>query len=218
MTRETGFPRAVAGEVAAVVAEARRTGRRGIRQVYGSVGKTRGWRDEGTFLLVDCGPGKNGADMRLALDAFEAALSGIGSIIVVSSDGDFTPLALGLAELGVRITGMGEPKTPDAFRKACDSFITFGAPAQAPRRAPLSDPKPACDRERIARWVETVIGHSDAKERALAALGSRMHQHRNLRKADLPEGDWAAFLQTCPRFEIVAEASGRRIVRFARRR
>jgi hypothetical protein len=45
-----------------------------MRRVYGAAAKVAGWRQQGTFRIVDCGPGKNGADVMLALEAFEAAV------------------------------------------------------------------------------------------------------------------------------------------------
>ena len=44
---------------------------------------------------MDCGPGKNGADIMLALDVLEAVLvEGVRNVLIASSDGDSTPLAL----------------------------------------------------------------------------------------------------------------------------
>src|SRR3954466_10267959 len=42
---------------------------------------------------------------------------------LVSSDSDFTGLALRIREEGLTVLGFGEQKTPDAFRNACHKFI-----------------------------------------------------------------------------------------------
>ena len=42
---------------------------------------------------------------------------------LVTSDSDFTGLAMRLREGGLRVIGFGEDKTPVAFRNACDRFI-----------------------------------------------------------------------------------------------
>ena len=42
---------------------------------------------------------------------------------LVSSDSDFTGLALRIREEGLTVLGFGEEKTPDAFRNACHKFI-----------------------------------------------------------------------------------------------
>ena len=47
----------------------------------------------------------------------------VDGFCVVSSDSDFTRLATRLREAGMKVYGMGEQKTPSAFRAACDKFI-----------------------------------------------------------------------------------------------
>jgi len=42
--------------------------------------------------------------------------------VLVSSDSDFTRLAIRLREAGQRVIGIGERKTPSAFIAACDKF------------------------------------------------------------------------------------------------
>lgn len=44
-------------------------------------------------------------------------------MVLVSSDSDFTPLAIRLRESGMYVIGIGEEKTPKAFVQACDKFI-----------------------------------------------------------------------------------------------
>ena len=48
--------------------------------------------------------------------------SPVDGFIIVSSDSDFTKLAMRLRESGKSIIGMGESKTPGPFRKACEQF------------------------------------------------------------------------------------------------
>lgn len=70
--------------------------------------------------------GKNRADIRLALDAFEAAMHRpqIGTIAIISGDSDFGELASKLREYGKYIIGIG-PKaiTHPLLVKSCDEFI-----------------------------------------------------------------------------------------------
>jgi uncharacterized LabA/DUF88 family protein len=42
---------------------------------------------------------------------------------IVSSDSDFTRLAIRLREAGMKVIGIGEQKTPKPFISACDRFI-----------------------------------------------------------------------------------------------
>ena len=66
---------------------------------------------------------------------------------LVSSDSDFTRLAARIREQGIDVYGIGQQKTPEAFRQACTRFIfteNFVAEdrAPAPARRPRSAPSP----------------------------------------------------------------------------
>ncbi|MCC5966079.1 MAG: NYN domain-containing protein, partial [Natronohydrobacter sp.] len=43
--------------------------------------------------------------------------------VLISSDSDFTRLASRIREQGLDVYGIGQQKTPEAFRKACKRFI-----------------------------------------------------------------------------------------------
>jgi hypothetical protein len=42
---------------------------------------------------------------------------------LITSDSDFTGLAMRLREEGLTVLGFGEKKTPEAFRNACHKFV-----------------------------------------------------------------------------------------------
>ncbi|MBC7948882.1 MAG: NYN domain-containing protein [Chitinophagaceae bacterium] len=68
--------------------------------------------------------GKNSTDSALIIDAMDILYTGrVDGFCLVSSDSDFTRLATRLREAGMKVFGMGEQKTPSAFRSACDKFI-----------------------------------------------------------------------------------------------
>ncbi len=68
--------------------------------------------------------GKNSTDSALIIDAMDLLHSGnINVFCLVSSDSDFTGLALRIREAGLLVYGFGEQKTPEAFRNACHKFI-----------------------------------------------------------------------------------------------
>jgi uncharacterized LabA/DUF88 family protein len=80
--------------------------------------------------LIDVPPstraGKNGADVRLVIDALELAyLRGhIDSFVIASGDSDFCPLAYKLREIGRTVIGMGvKEATSPLFVKACDEYV-----------------------------------------------------------------------------------------------
>lgn len=68
--------------------------------------------------------GKNATDSAMIIDAMDILYTGrVDGFCLVSSDSDFTRLATRLREAGMRVFGLGEMKTPTAFRAACDKFI-----------------------------------------------------------------------------------------------
>ena len=68
--------------------------------------------------------GKNATDMALVIDTIELLYTNLyDAFVIVSSDSDYTPLAIKLREAGVYVMGVGEQKTPVAFRNACDEFL-----------------------------------------------------------------------------------------------
>ncbi|MDD3005156.1 NYN domain-containing protein [Flavobacterium sp.] len=68
--------------------------------------------------------GKNSSDSALIIDAMDLLCSGkLDGFCIVSSDSDFTRLAIRLRESGMKVIGIGEQKTPKPFISACDRFI-----------------------------------------------------------------------------------------------
>lgn len=68
--------------------------------------------------------GKNATDSTLIIDAMDLLYTRrFDGFCLVSSDSDFTGLALRLREEGLMVLGFGEQKTPEAFRNACHKFI-----------------------------------------------------------------------------------------------
>jgi uncharacterized LabA/DUF88 family protein len=80
--------------------------------------------------LVDVPPstrsGKNGADMRLVIDALELcyAREHINTFVIASGDSDFCPLAYKLRENDRLVIGLAvKQATSQMFVKACDEFM-----------------------------------------------------------------------------------------------
>lgn len=68
--------------------------------------------------------GKNSSDSALIIDAMDLLYSDkLDGFCIVSSDSDFTRLAIRLRESGMKVIGIGEKKTPNSFIVACDRFI-----------------------------------------------------------------------------------------------
>jgi len=108
--------------------------------------------------------GKNSSDSALIIDAMDLLYSGkLDGFCIVSSDSDFTRLAIRLRESGMKVIGIGEQKTPKPFISACDRFIfievldgaikktrkTTNAQSKLPKStvAPVAESKKAVEKE-----------------------------------------------------------------------
>ncbi len=105
---------------------------------------TKNLHDKGVEL-VDVPPstraGKNGADMRLVIDALELCYlrEHIDTFVIASGDSDFCPLAYKLRENDRTVIGMAvKEATSPLFVKACDEFI-YLRPAGHRRREPAKE-------------------------------------------------------------------------------
>jgi uncharacterized LabA/DUF88 family protein len=98
--------------------------------------------------LIDVPPstraGKNGADMRLVIDALELcyAREHIDTFTIASGDSDFCPLAYKLRENNRVVIGLGvKEATSPLFVKACDEFIYLKPPGTTKTAARRDRPR-----------------------------------------------------------------------------
>ena len=107
-------------------------GRIVVKRVYGNWHKPtlKNWGEIIKRLAIkaeqqfDYVSGKNATDMALVIDTIELLYTNLyDAFVIVSSDSDYTPLAIKLREAGVYVMGVGEKKNPVAFRNACDEFL-----------------------------------------------------------------------------------------------
>src|SRR5690349_8340615 len=81
--------------------------------------------------------GKNATDSAMIIDAMDILYSGrVDGFCIISSDSDFTRLALRLREAGMKVIGMGQKKTPAPFIAACDKFVYIEILKRRSERAP----------------------------------------------------------------------------------
>ena len=107
--------------------------------------------------------GKNSSDISLVIDAMDILHTvRFDGFVLVSSDSDFTRLASRIREQGLDVYGIGQKKTPDAFRKACKRFIfleNLGAPPadEDKRSAPERKSRPTTEaRDIILRAMDAI--------------------------------------------------------------
>lgn len=107
-------------------------GRIVVKRAYGNWKKDalKKWEDELKRLAIkpvqqfDYVSGKNATDMAMVIGAMDLLHTEVyDGYAIVASDSDYTPIAIKLRESAAHIIGVGEKKTPEAFRNACDVFI-----------------------------------------------------------------------------------------------
>ena len=115
--------------------------------------------------------GKNSSDAALIIDAMDILYAGkVDGFCIVSSDSDFTRLALRLREAGKRVIGIGEKKTPGSLIAACDKFIyleIIGAaaagesePAVSKQRSKSKTPKKKPEEPKVEKGIISLIRNS----------------------------------------------------------
>ncbi len=88
--------------------------------------------------------GKNGADIRLAVDAVEDMfrLPDLTHVVIVAGDSDYIALAQRCKRLGRYVVGIGVAgSTSRSLTAACDEFVSYDALPGVPTAAPEPAPK-----------------------------------------------------------------------------
>lgn len=123
---------AQAAVIEALLEEVARFGEATVRRIYGDFTSTStaSWKK---FLNKHSikpmqqfayTTGKNATDSTMIIDAMDLLYTRrFDGFCLVTSDSDFTGLAVRLREEGLLVYGFGEQKTPEAFRNACHKFI-----------------------------------------------------------------------------------------------
>ncbi len=118
--------------------ELEKYGSTSYRRIYGNWSKGNGW-SEGMLLEYSIMPvqqfsyttGKNATDMAMVIDAMDILYKNkVQGFCLVTSDSDFTRLAMRLREENMFVLGMGESKTPLALTRACNRFIHLNLVAE----------------------------------------------------------------------------------------
>lgn len=121
-------------------------------------------------------PGKNTADIALALDALELMFDGrVETFCIVTSDSDFAYLCRKLRGRGATVCIVGEEKTSDALRNASDQFFEYTKPQ--PEQARSEPPKMVRRRPRaLLAAVSLLAAETTEGWVGLGALGQYMRR------------------------------------------
>ena len=106
----------------------------------------------------------------------------VNAICIMTSDSDFTGLAIRLKQSGVFVWGAGEEKTPEAFIKACDRFFKLktGEAAESPNEEVAES---GYTKEAIFDWVEQLIADNYSGGIDSGSLATKIRQR-------YPDFDW----------------------------
>jgi uncharacterized LabA/DUF88 family protein len=115
-----------------LLAEVSKYGTASVKRIYGdwTSPQLKGWKE--VLLSHSIQPiqqfryttGKNATDSAMIIDAMDLLYSErFDGFCIVSSDSDFTRIAMRIRESGLTVYGFGERKTPTPFVAACDKFI-----------------------------------------------------------------------------------------------
>ncbi|MEA5390795.1 NYN domain-containing protein [Cyanobium gracile UHCC 0139] len=150
-----------AAVIEAVLEEVARFGEAIVRRIYGDFTSSQSASWKALLNKFSIKPmqqfaytvGKNATDSTMIIDAMDLLYTRrFDGFCLVTSDSDFTGLAVRLREEGLLVYGFGEEKTPAAFRNACHKFLftevlrtasrqgDAGAEAGEARRPPDADP------------------------------------------------------------------------------
>lgn len=159
------------------------------RRIYGNWSKGNGW-SEGLLLEHSIMPvqqfsyttGKNATDMAMVIDAMDILYKNkIQGFCLVTSDSDFTRLAMRLREENMFVLGMGESKTPLALTRACNRFIHLNLVAEQ-NKAAVADLDAIGGEEQnvtpiseVRQAILTVINENGGKQVDLARVGNRLN-------------------------------------------
>lgn len=123
--------------------------------------------------------GKNATDSAMIIDAMDILYTGnVDGFCLVTSDSDFTRLAARLREAGKYVVGMGESKTPQAFRSACDTFkmLDLISGDDDDNKAAKNDKIEIADLKEIKKSIYKIIDENSnkGKDTYIGEIGSKL--------------------------------------------
>ena len=139
--------------IESIMGELTKYGKITIRRMYGdwSQDRLKPWLEKSSqfsltpIMQSNDTPKKNATDIGLVIDAMDILYSmKVDGFCIVSSDADFNKLAKRLRESGNLVIGIGEQKTPEAFRTSCEKFISLDIIEE---ETELEDIKPGIESE-----------------------------------------------------------------------
>jgi uncharacterized LabA/DUF88 family protein len=130
---------------------------------------------------------KNAADIQMAVDAMELALTRdfVSTFVIVSGDSDFTPLVGKLRELNKRVIGVGlKGSTSAMLPPACDEFIFYDRLEGIPLREKRGGGGPGPSRAKKSSGGGKAKSTTSTSKSGEQASASKSSQKQDLRKLE----------------------------------
>jgi hypothetical protein len=150
--------------------------------------------------MAHAGTGKNAADLLLAVEAVSLFHEGsIDTVVIASSDRDFSHLAHHLRERQLKVFGIGGASAPDAFREACTDFFEV-VPPQSPV-APIDGmavEKPLKHSDIDQKVISIVTTEGQNRGIMISALSAFMNSRHKFQISSTSERNWRKYLTNRP--------------------
>ena len=161
------------------------------RRIYGNWSREKGWK-ENTLLEYSITPiqqfsytsGKNSTDMAMVIDAMDLLYQNkVDGFCLVTSDSDFTRLAMRLREEKKYVLGMGESKAPLSLTRACNKFVHLNLIDEASKAAEShanhteaaeSSDTGVTSMDEISSAILAMLNESGEEEMELSLVGNRL--------------------------------------------
>ncbi|MFN3969929.1 MAG: NYN domain-containing protein [Gemmobacter sp.] len=159
-----------------------------VRRVYGDAARLNGWLSVPGLRAVHASPGKNAADILLAIEAVQLACTGAARhFAIATSDTGLIHLVQHLREAGKTVTVLGADITGPALRAAAHRFVCLSPPPEKP--VALPPPKPD-----LRQFVMGEIRKAGSEGLPVTHLNTLVQREFGTRIGTLPEKTWRAWL------------------------
>ena len=186
-----------------------------VRRIYGNWSRGNGWNDK-LLLEYSITPiqqfsytqGKNSTDMAMVIDAMDLLYQNkVDGFCLVTSDSDFTRLAIRLREENKYVLGMGESKTPMALTRACNRFVHLNLIDENDKDVSGGkDQESVTPIDVIEKSIRTMINESSHSRMELGSVGSRLtEKYPDFDVRNYGYSKLSVFVDSFKNFEIVKE-------------
>ncbi|MGN1423658.1 MAG: NYN domain-containing protein [Oscillospiraceae bacterium] len=135
--------------------------------------------------------GKNATDFSMIIDAMDILYTGnVDGFVLVTSDSDFTRLAIRLREAGKLVVGIGELKTPRAFTISCHHFCYLNQ---------VCEPEGMADEKTIRKALLDYVTENSGERLDLAKISAVLtSRFGNIDFAELGYKRFSSFVDSFP--------------------